>query len=125
MALNRRLFTLRRLRNHLNDASLLKLVDGLFNSKIRYGLQLMAKVRMEVQDPVSVDIENIQKVQNKLLRMLTNTKLLDMVSTAALLEKKNQYDVCQSDEWTDQNPGGLEINEYSTLSHPIVKTNSI
>ena len=34
MSLNRRLFTLQRLKNHLNSRSLMKLVDGLFMSKI-------------------------------------------------------------------------------------------
>ena len=85
MSLNRILFIIRRLRNHLRNSSLLKLVDGLFMSKIRYGLQLVGKVRLTESDPSNKDIENIQKVQNKLLRMLTKTKLMDMVSTATLL----------------------------------------
>ena len=87
MSLNRRLFIIRRLRNHLRNSSLLKLVDGLFMSKIRYGLQLVGKVRLTESDPSNKDIENIQKVQNKLLRMLTKTKLMDMVSTATLLKQ--------------------------------------
>ena len=68
------------MRNHLNNKSLLKLADGLFTSKIRFGLQLLAKVRLIDSDPVNQDIENIQKVQNKLPRMLTKTKLQDMVN---------------------------------------------
>ena len=95
MSLNRRLFAIRRLKNHLNEKSLLKLADGLFTSKIRFGLQLLAKVRLNDADPLNQDIENIQKVQNKLLRMLTNTKLLDMVSTASLLTKTNFLSVNQ------------------------------
>ena len=91
MSLNRRLFTIRRLRNHLSNSFLLKLVDGLFMSKIRYGLQLIGKVRLTESDPSNKDIENIQKVQNKLLRMLTKTKLMDMVSTATLLKQTMQY----------------------------------
>ena len=88
MSLNSRMFTFRRLRNfHLSNSSLLKLVDGLFMSKIRYGLQLIGKVRLTESDPSNKDIENIQKVQNKLLRMLTKTKLMDMVSTATLLKQ--------------------------------------
>ena len=95
MSLNRRLFAIRRLKNHLNEKCLLKLADGLFTSKIRFGLQLLAKVRLTDDDPHNQDIENIQKVQNKLLRMLTNTKLLDMVSTASLLTKTNSLSVNQ------------------------------
>ena len=36
--LNKRLFAIRRLRNHINSASLMKVVDGLFTSKLRCGL---------------------------------------------------------------------------------------
>ena len=39
MSLNRRLFAIRRLRSHLDNKNLLKLADGLFTSKIRFGLQ--------------------------------------------------------------------------------------
>ena len=73
----------------------MELVDGLFTSKIRYGLQLIAKVRLNETDPSNKDVENIQKVQNKLLRMLTNTKLLDMVRTSTLLKKTNIMSVNQ------------------------------
>ena len=38
---------------------------------------------------------------------------------------ENQHDVCQSNEWTDQNSRSLEIPEYSTLSNPNCKTNCI
>ena len=87
MSLNRRPYTIRRLRNHLSNEALMKLVDGLFMSKIRYGLQLLGKVRLNESDPINKDMECIQKVQNKLLRLLTNTRLLDMVSTATLQTK--------------------------------------
>ena len=42
-----------------------------------------------------MDIENIQKVQNKLLRMITNTKLTDRVSTETLLKQTNSMSVNQ------------------------------
>ena len=56
----------------MDNKNLLKLADGLFTSKIRFGLQLLAKVRINDIDAINQDIENIQKVQNKLLRLLTN-----------------------------------------------------
>ena len=89
MSLNRRLFIIRRLKHYLNNASLMKLMDGIFTTKIRYGLQLMGKVRLQDSDPTNLDFDNIQKVQNKLIRMLTNSKLLNMVSTSSLLKKKH------------------------------------
>ena len=45
------------------------------------------KVLLNESDPINKDMECIQKVQNKLLRLLTNTRLLDMVSTATLQTK--------------------------------------
>ena len=53
--------------------SIIKLVDGLFTSKLRYGIQLLGKVRMSVEDPVGADFKAIQMVQNKLLRTLNGT----------------------------------------------------
>ena len=69
-ALNKRLFAIRRLKNHLNPKSLMKVIDGLFPSKLRYGIQLFGKVRRNETDPTNLDIENIQKVQNNLQCLL-------------------------------------------------------
>ena len=45
-ALNSRHYIIRRLQSHLSKQSILKIVDGLFTSKIAYGLQLYGKVRL-------------------------------------------------------------------------------
>ena len=63
------------------------MVDGIFTSKIRYGLQLLGKVRLNAQDPVCADLREIQLIQNKLLRTLNGTKIKDKVSTVSLLTK--------------------------------------
>ena len=44
-ALNSRLYIIRRLQSHLSKKSVFKVVDGIFTSKLRYGLQLFGKVR--------------------------------------------------------------------------------
>ncbi len=49
--LNSRLYIIRRMMSHMSKKSVLKLVDGMFMSKIRYGLQLYGKVRLEDEDP--------------------------------------------------------------------------
>ena len=64
-------------------------------SKIRYGLQLLGKIRLNESYPINKDMECIQKVQNKLLRLLTNTRLLDMVITPTLLNQTNMMSVNQ------------------------------
>ena len=61
---------------------MLKLVDGLFTSKIRYGLQLLGQVRTRTDDPECADLKAIQ-----LLRSLNGTLIKDRVSTSSLLEK--------------------------------------
>ena len=73
--------------SHLSLESVIKVVDSLFISKIRYGLQLLRKVRLYNEDPECGDIKAIQLVQNKLQRALNNTKIKDQISTKSLLEK--------------------------------------
>ena len=43
-SLNKRLFLLRRLKNRLNPKHLKRVTESIFNSKLRYGLQLIGKV---------------------------------------------------------------------------------
>ena len=44
-ALNKRLYTIKRLANHIPRNKLKKVADSLWTSKLRYGLQLCVKVR--------------------------------------------------------------------------------
>ena len=94
-ALNSRLYIIRRLRSHLNKKSILKLVDGIFMSKLRYGLQLYGKVRMETSDQECAELKGIQLIQNNLLRSLNGSKIKDMVFISSLLTKFNMSSVNQ------------------------------
>ena len=60
----------------------MKIVDGLFTSKIRYGVwsPIVCKGQDQWFGSNKWFIIEIQKIQNKLLRMLTNTKLQDTVT---------------------------------------------
>ena len=71
----------------MSHSSILKMVDGHFTSKIRYGLQLYGKVRLTKNDPECANSKSIQLVQNKLLRALKGTKVKDMIPTTSLVEK--------------------------------------
>ena len=84
-ALISRLYITRRLKNHSGSKSVLKLVDELFTSKIRYGLQLYGKVRTAIEDPECTEFRDIQLIQNKLLRSLNGTKIKDLVSTKSFV----------------------------------------
>ena len=70
---------------------------------------MLGKVRLNASDPINKDFDNIQKVQNKLVRMLTKTNLVDKISTSSLLAK-NQYDVCEPDELSNQDSGDMEVS---------------
>ena len=94
-ALNMRLFALKRLKNHIGQKALKKVADGIFTSKLRYGLQLFGKVRRNIEDPINEDISALQKLQNKMLRLITGTSLQDRISTKKLLEQTNSLSIHQ------------------------------
>ena len=73
-ALNSRLHIIRRLKSHVSFKSTLKLVDGLFTSKVRYGLQLLGRVRLTNEDPECSALKAIQLIQNNLMRTFTDQK---------------------------------------------------
>ena len=83
------------LKTHLSKKSMLKMVDGIFTSKIRYGLQLLGRVRLNKLDPVCNNFKEIQLIQNKLLRSLNGSSFKDMISTESLLTKYGMLSVNQ------------------------------
>ena len=83
------------MKNNLNNEALLKITDGLFTSKIRYGLQLMGSVRRNVEDPLNADLMAIQKIQNKLVRFLNKSKISDRINTSTLLTNLNMLSINQ------------------------------
>ena len=60
---------------------MLTVLNGLFNSKIIYGLQLLGKVRLSDQDPQNAELESIQLMQNKLVRFLNGKTIADRICT--------------------------------------------
>ena len=75
-ALNSRYFLISRLKHKINNKSLRRIADSIYNSKVRYGLQLCGKVRENKEDPTQGYMEDLQKAQNKLLRLLNNTRII-------------------------------------------------
>ena len=94
-ALNQRLFTIRRMKNHLMPQGLRKLADSIFNSKIRYGLQMCGKIRWQNSDTTPKLMKDLQLAQNKMLRLLNGSRISDKISTSALLSKFNMLSVNQ------------------------------
>ena len=122
-ALNSRLYIIRRLQNHRSTRSIRKMVDGIFISKVRYGLQLLGRVRVANEDPECGDLKAIQLILNKLLRLLNGTKVKDLVSTKSMLDKFGILSINQLNAqvklleiWKGRKPGGLPSSNQTTIS---------
>ena len=83
-SLNQRLFTIMRFNNSLNKKALIKVADSLFNSNIRYGLQLLGKVEMSFNENQNQDLQDMQLVQNKMVRFFNNRRISDKIRTVSL-----------------------------------------
>ena len=106
-SLNSRLYLIKRLKNHLNADRLKKVADGIWTSKLRYGLQLYGKVRTSDTDPTNSTIKKLQTAQNKLARVLENVYLRDRMCTKKLLS--NQVYLGKCDEIKDNNTLKMSI----------------
>ena len=63
----------------------MKVADSLYTSKIRYGIQLMGKVRTAAEDPKNNLLKKIQVTQNKFARFMAGKSLLDKISMEKIL----------------------------------------
>ena len=86
---------LRRLKNSVSQDSTKKVADSIYNSKIRYGLQLTEKIRWTKEDPKDTNSSLLQKAQNKMLRCINNSQLGDKIRTQSMLEKFKMLSVNQ------------------------------
>ena len=93
--LNKRLFLIKRLRNHLSDKNVKKVAESIYMSKVMYGLQLLGKVRWTDQDSRNGHLKELQKTQNKLLGFLNKSKISDKISTRQILENLNMCSINQ------------------------------
>ena len=88
-------FLIRRLSNYISKKRLRRVADSLSTSKIRYGFQLLGKVRIDHQDSTSNLLNKIQVTQNKFMRFMGNKSLLDKIPTKTLFEDTNLISVNQ------------------------------
>ena len=72
-----------------------KLADGIFLSKARYGISLYGKVRHASEDPTCKYMNNIQLIENRMLRRITGSKLSDQRRTADLLDETGLLSINQ------------------------------
>jgi hypothetical protein len=64
-------------------------------SKLRYGEQLCTEVRLTEEHPKSQYMTKVQRLQNKMIRILEGTLVSDRKSTKTLLDKQNMLSVNQ------------------------------
>ena len=74
---------------------MIKVVQSIWMSKLRYGLQLCNQVRLTPDDPSNALMNAVQIAQKKMLRMLDRVSLKDHVSSDLLLAKYNLPSVNQ------------------------------
>ena len=89
LALNRRLYQIRRIKNHLPKNQLTKVIHSLWFSKVRYGIALWARTRYTATEPENTLMKKVQVAQNRLLRMLEGVKIKDRQSVSSMLQKQN------------------------------------
>ena len=87
-SLNQRTHLIKGLRNHINPGKLRKIVDSLWTSKLRYGLQLWATLRTEDTETKKNLVVEVQKAQNKLLRVLEKKRISDKIPVKSILESQ-------------------------------------
>ena len=95
-ALNQRTGLIRRMKNHLSGEKVKKLVDSIWTSKLRYGLQLCGKVRISEEMGRNKQLTQLQMAQNRMLRMLANKRIRDKVSIKSMLDKQKWLSVNQT-----------------------------
>ena len=59
-SLNKRLYAIRRVSNHVPQSKLIKLAHALWMSKMRYGLQLCSNTRLTDSEPNSMHLKSVQ-----------------------------------------------------------------
>ena len=94
-SLNQRTFAKRRIAAQIPHRNIIKVVQCLWMSRLRYGLQLCNKVRLHVNEPKNQNMMSLQVAQNKMLRMINGSSLKDHVTSASLLDKYNLPSVNQ------------------------------
>ena len=115
--LNSRLFQIRRIKNQIPKGCIMKVVQSLWFSKLRYGLQLSAITRINIDDPMNGKMRELQYAENRLLRFLEGCRLKDRKSTSSLLLKFNLPSVNQLaceikllEAWKSQNIANYPIS---------------
>ena len=87
------------------------------------------KVRLTNEDPITADLKALQATQNRLLRMINNNRIRDMISSRSILEKFNLLSVNQIaasiklvEVWKSINHDGYPIS-FEPYNHNLLTHN--
>ena len=86
-SLNQRLDIIRKMSRHIPQCNLMNIVHSLWVSQLRYSLQLCTKVQLTYEERKPALMKSLQRTQNRLLRLLNNSRVADKIATKTLLEK--------------------------------------
>ena len=62
------------------------MAESLYISKLRYGAQLLGKIRWSNEDTNTADLKSIQITFNKLARLVSNIKIKDRIENKTMLK---------------------------------------
>ena len=74
------MYLIRRLSRVISQERIRRISDSLYTSKIRYGVQLFGKVRLNEHDPSESLLESSQITQNKFARFVHGSSLMDHIN---------------------------------------------
>lgn len=86
MSLRNRICIMKRLKSSLPPQMLQNFIEGLFTSKIRYGLALYCSVRTKDSDPTNGLMTRLQTLQNKMVRVVLGKRQADRINMAVARE---------------------------------------
>ena len=93
--LNSRLYLLRRLSRVISKDRMRRISDSLYTSKIRYGVQLFGKARLNELNPTEALLESLQVIQNKFARFVHGSSLIDHINNKVIYKETNLLSVNQ------------------------------
>ena len=128
-ALNTRLYLIKRMKNKISQEKLKKVANSIWTSKLRYGLQLYAKVRTSDEDPTNSLMSKLQGAQHNLARVLENVVLNDRTPVKTLLSNQKMLSVNQisahiklTEVWKASNYPNFPIKITKQTTTPGAKT---
>ena len=87
VSLDQGLGLVKRLSHCIPKSALKPIADGLFLSRVRYGLAVYGKPRLRESDMSNTLMSELQVKQNRMMRLLTGNRLKDKVPVHVLLEE--------------------------------------